>query len=70
MDTNQVIDLIKIIWPIIVLQLGFQIYAIFDLVKIKKKKTKNLSALIWGIIIIFGEILGAAIYFIFGRSEE
>lgn len=66
----QVIDLLKIIWPLIAIQLGFQIYAIVDLVKIKNKKVKNLTPLAWGLIIVFGEIIGAALYFIFGRSEE
>lgn len=66
----QAIDLLKIIWPIIVIQLGFQIYAIIDLVKVKNKKVKNLTPLVWGLIIVFGEILGAALYFIFGRSED
>lgn len=70
MENAQIIEILKYVWPIIVLQLGFQIYAIFDLIKIRQKKTKNLSALIWGLIIVFGEILGAALYFILGRSEE
>jgi hypothetical protein len=63
-------DIIGIIWPLIVLQLAFQIYALIDLFKIKKGKTKNLSPLIWAVIIVLGEIIGAAIYFILGRSEE
>ncbi|MCX6728982.1 MAG: PLDc N-terminal domain-containing protein [Candidatus Saccharibacteria bacterium] len=63
-------DLIKIIWPLVIIQLAFQIYALIDLFKIKKGKTKNLSTAIWAIIIVLGEIIGAALYFIFGRSEE
>lgn len=66
----EAMDLLKLIWPIIVIQLGFQIYAIIDLVKIKNKKVRNLTPLVWGLIIIFGEILGAAAYFVFGRSDE
>jgi len=66
----EAIDLLKIIWPLIIIQLGFQIYAIIDLVKVKNKKVKNLTPTTWVIIIILGEILGAALYFIFGRSED
>lgn len=66
----EIMDILKLIWPIIVVQLGFQIYAIIDLFKIKNKRVKNLTPLTWGLIIVFGEILGAAAYFIFGRSEE
>ncbi len=63
-------EILKIIWPLVVLQLAFQIYALVDLFKFRKGKTKNLSSTIWAIIIILGEIVGAALYFIFGRSEE
>ena len=60
--------LIKTIWPLIVIQLALQIYALVDL--FKKKKTKNLSVGIWVVIIIFGEIIGASLYLLLGRTEE
>lgn len=65
-----IIEILKLIWPIIVLQFAFQIYALIDLFKTKKGTTKNLSAIIWSIIIIFGEIAGPALYFIIGRSDK
>lgn len=67
MDTT---SLLAIVWPVIVLQLAFQVYAIYDLIANKKKKTKNLSFAVWLLIIIFGEVVGAALYFVLGRSEE
>jgi hypothetical protein len=66
----KLVEILKVIWPLIAIQLAFQIYALIDLFKIKKGKTKNLSGVIWAIIIVVGEIIGAAIYFILGRSEE
>jgi len=63
-------NLLKIIWPLIFFQFAFQLYALYDLFKVKSGKSRNLSALVWTIIIIFGEIVGPAIYFIIGRSEE
>jgi hypothetical protein len=65
-----VTDIIRLIWPLIVVQLAFQVYAIIDLFKTKKGKTRNLSSLSWVIIIVLGEILGPALYFLVGRSEE
>ncbi len=62
------IDLLKLIWPIIIIQLALQIYAIVDVVK--KGKTKNLSVPAWVIIIVLGEIIGAIVYLLIGRSEE
>lgn len=64
------IEILKTVWPLILVQLAFQVYALIDLFRTKKGKTKNLSATIWGIIIVLGEIVGPAVYFIFGRSEE
>ena len=60
--------IIKLIWPLAILQLGVQIYAIVDLAK--KGRTKNLSFVIWLLIILLGEILGAILYFLIGRAEE
>lgn len=68
MNSEQLINILKIAWPLIVIQLGLQIYAIVDV--IRRKKTKNLSPLIWIIIILFGEILGPILYLLFGRTEE
>jgi hypothetical protein len=64
------LEILKVIWPLILLQLAFQVYALVDLYGKKKGKTKNLSSTVWAIIIVIGEIVGPALYFIFGRSEE
>lgn len=63
------IEIIKIVWPILIFQIAFQAYALFDLFAMKKKKTKNLSVIAWTLIIVLGEIVGPALYFLFGRSE-
>lgn len=67
MDIQQII---QIAWPLILIQLVFQIYALADLIVTKKHRTKNLSSIVWILIIIFGEIIGPALYFILGRSEK
>lgn len=61
-------EILKQVWPFIVIQLGLQIYALVDL--IKRKKTKNLSVAAWAVIIILGEIVGAIVYLLMGKSEE
>lgn len=70
MNHTQIAQLLSIIWPLLVLQFGFQIYALYDLIKVKSGKTKNLTPVVWGVIIVIGEILGAALYFLIGRHEE
>jgi hypothetical protein len=52
--------------PIALLQLGLQIAALIDLVK---RENTNGPKWLWVLVIIFGEILGSVIYFIFGRKE-
>lgn len=61
-------EMIKLIWPMIIIQLALQVYCIYDV--IKRGKTKNLSVPIWIIIIVLGEIIGSIIYLLIGRSEE
>ncbi|HPF31119.1 MAG TPA: PLDc N-terminal domain-containing protein [Candidatus Saccharibacteria bacterium] len=63
------LEILRLLWPLIAFQIAFQAYALFDLFKFKKKKTRNLSVIHWTIIIIVGEIVGPALYFLFGRSE-
>ena len=68
MDNQQAMDILKLAWPLIVIQLLFQIFALVDI--IRKKKTKNLSPAIWAVIVIFGEIIGSIVYYLIGRAEE
>jgi len=65
---NSIIDILKIAWPVLALQLIVQLIAIIDIAR--KKKTRNLTPAIWIVIIILGEILGPIVYFIVGRVEE
>lgn len=64
----QLQEILKVVWPLIVIQLVVQIYAIIDIAK--RKKTRNLTPAVWIVIIILGEILGAVIYLLTGRAEE
>jgi len=68
MDSSQVSSIIRLVWPLIALQIGLQIYCIIDI--LRRKKTKNLSIPIWIIIVLLGEIFGSILYLIIGRSEE
>ena len=65
---NSIIDILKIAWPVLALQLIVQLIAIIDIAR--KKKTRNLTPAIWIVIIMLGEILGPIVYFIVGRAEE
>lgn len=54
--------------PILIIQITFQIIAIFDLLKRPNEEIRGGSKVIWIIIIVLFEILGPVIYFLFGRK--
>jgi hypothetical protein len=58
--------IILLLIPILLLQLGLQIFALVDL--IRRPKTQ-LPKWAWALIILLLEIFGPIIYFLFGRKE-
>jgi Phospholipase_D-nuclease N-terminal len=52
--------------PLLLLQLGLQIFSLVDLVR--REKTKGPKWL-WAIVIIFGELIGSIVYLLLGREE-
>jgi hypothetical protein len=65
-DLSSITKMLPLIIPIVILQLGLQIFALVDVAR--REKTKG-PKWIWVLVIVFGEILGSVIYFIFGRDE-
>ena len=65
---NIILQILKFIWPIILIQWGLQIYAIIDIVR--KKKTRNLSVVAWILIVLFGELIGSIVYLLVGRVKD
>ena len=61
------VQFLPFIIPLVLLQLILMIVALVDLVR--REKTRWLPKWAWAIIIIFGELVGPIIYFIFGREE-
>ena len=60
-------EILKLIWPVIIIQLILQIYCV---IKVIKEGTRNLNKLIWIVIILALNILGPITYLIFGTSQE
>ena len=68
MDSSNISEILKLVWPILVLQYGLTFYALYDL--IKRKKVKNLSVPVWAVIIVIVNLIGPIVYLLFGRLEE
>lgn len=65
---QEVLDLLKVFWPLLVLQILLMVWALVDL--IRRKKVKGLPRWVWVLIIIFVNLFGPIIYLVFGRGEE
>ena len=66
LKTEQILALLA---PILVIQLGLMIAALFDLEK-EDRRVRGGSKLIWALVIVFVNLLGPLIYFVAGREES
>ena len=65
-DISPIMEYLPLLIPLVVLQLGLQIWALVDLAR---REATNGPKWLWAVIIILGELLGPVIYFIAGRKE-
>jgi hypothetical protein len=62
-------QIIALLIPIVVIQLGLMIAALVDLER-DERRVRGGSKLVWAIVIVFVNILGPILYFIAGREES
>jgi len=60
--------LVLVLVPIIVIQLGLLVWALYDLTR-PERRVKGDSKVVWALIIIFINLLGPILYFLVGREE-
>lgn len=51
------------------MQVAFALFALRDLFR-PERSVKGGNKLVWGLVIVFGELLGPLVYFAFGRHEQ
>ncbi|MGC8890762.1 MAG: PLD nuclease N-terminal domain-containing protein [bacterium] len=56
----------KLLLPILIIQVGLQVFALVDLVRRPKEEIKGPKVL-WGIVILAFQMLGPMVYLVFGR---
>jgi heme/copper-type cytochrome/quinol oxidase subunit 4 len=66
LTTEQIVLLIA---PLIVIQLGLMIVALIDLEK-DERRVRGGQKVVWALIIIFVNIVGPILYFVAGREES
>ena len=61
-------DVLPFIVPLVILQVALVIFALYDLTR-PERKVRSDNKLLWGLIIVLGEIVGSLIYFLVGRED-
>ena len=61
-------QIIALLAPILVIQLGLMLAALYDLEK-EERRVRGGSKLVWALVIVFVNILGPIVYFTAGREE-
>jgi hypothetical protein len=59
-------ELLLMLLPVIVLQIGLLIYCLFDL---RKNGVRNLNKIAWVLIILFVNMFGPIAYLLIGRGD-
>jgi hypothetical protein len=65
LKTEQVIALLL---PLVVIQLGLIIAALYDLEK-EERRVRGGSKLVWVLVIVFINVIGPIVYFTAGRQD-
>ena len=61
-------QIVALVAPIIVIQLGLMIAALFDLER-EERRVRGGSKLVWVLVIVFVNVVGPILYFVAGREE-
>jgi Phospholipase_D-nuclease N-terminal len=61
-------QMLLIILPLGVIELGLLAFALNDL--IKRKKVKGGNKWVWAAVVVFISLIGPIVYFVLGREEE
>ena len=61
-------QILLLLAPLIVIQLGLVIFALYDLLR-PERQVRGDSKLMWGLIIVFINLIGPILYFLVGRRE-
>ena len=61
-------EIILLVIPLVVIQLGLLGFALYDLVKRNRVRVGN--KLLWGVVIVLVNIIGPILYLTIGREEN
>lgn len=62
-------QILLLLLPVLLIQLGLIVLALRDLLK-PERRVRGDNKLVWGLIIVFINLIGPILYFVAGREEE
>ena len=61
-------ELLPLLIPLAILQIAITIVALYDLTR-PERRVRGDNRLLWGLIIVLGQLLGSLLYFLAGRED-
>jgi hypothetical protein len=61
-------QIIALLVPIVLIQLGLMVAALIDLER-DERRVRGGSKLVWAVVIVFVNVVGPILYFVAGREE-
>ena len=62
-------QIVALLVPIVLIQLGLMIAALIDLER-EDRRVRGGSKLVWALVIVFVNVIGPIVYFVAGREES
>jgi len=61
-------QIVALLVPIVIIQLGLMVAALFDLGR-DERRVRGGNKLVWVVVIVFVNLIGPIVYFVAGRDE-
>ena len=61
-------EILPFLIPLVVLQLTLMAVGLYDLTR-PERRVRGGSKLVWGVVIVLGQLLGPLVYFLLGRED-
>ncbi|MBS3737336.1 MAG: PLD nuclease N-terminal domain-containing protein [Candidatus Bipolaricaulota bacterium] len=64
---EEIMEILPLILPLLVIQLGLMVYCLLDLWKLNKNKRDKQDKWVWTLVVVLFSLLGALAYLVFER---
>jgi phospholipase D-like protein len=61
-------EILPFLIPLLILQLALLVTGLYDLTR-PERRVRGGNKVIWGLVIVLGQLIGPLIYFLFGRED-